>query len=159
MAWAVATWVGWAAWAAWACNLAPCLTTYSVVGRDRSRSKNRTPLGASFAGFCHGGSALKKRPTDRALKQLSGSPHASTRIFVLHHDLGPLPQPSGVRTQHLLFDGQNLRRMHGETAQTQPQQQTGHLHISRHFAADTDALALRIALRDGVGHQTQDGGM
>ena len=45
--------------------------------------------------------------------------------------------------------------MHGETAQTQPQQKPRHVDVTRHFAAYADALALRIALGNGVGHQPE----
>lgn len=43
--------------------------------------------------------------------------------FVLVHDLlRPSHQSPGIGTQNLLLDGQNLRRVHGKTAQAHTQQ-------------------------------------
>ena len=49
--------------------------------------------------------------------------------------------------------------MHGKAAQPQAEQQPGHGHVPRHFAADADALALGIAYGNRVSDQAQHGRM
>ena len=45
--------------------------------------------------------------------------------------------------------------MHGKTAQTQAQQQSGHGDVTGHFATHADAFAPRLAFGNGAGHQLQ----
>ena len=58
----------------------------------------------------------------------------------------PGPQLASVGAQHFLLDRQNLGGVHGKTSQPQTEQQPRQRGVARHFATDTDTLALLFPL-------------